>query len=52
MLWIYQNCENNYSAFKCSCALSCCCYVMKKYVEENKLQDRVIVPNDGEILKL
>ena len=25
---------------------------MKKYVEENKLQDRVIVPNDGEILKL
>ena len=26
--------------------------VMKKYVEENKLEDRVIVPNDGEILKL
>ena len=26
--------------------------VMKKYVEDNKLQDRVIVPNDGEILKL
>jgi L-ascorbate metabolism protein UlaG (beta-lactamase superfamily) len=26
--------------------------VMKKYVKENKLEDRVIVPNDGEILKL
>ena len=26
--------------------------MMKKFVEENKLQDRVIVPNDGEILKL
>lgn len=25
---------------------------MKKFVEENKLQDRVIVPNNGEILKL
>ena len=24
---------------------------MKKFVEENKLQDRVIVPEDGEILK-
>ena len=26
--------------------------VMKKYVEDNKLEDRVFVPNDGEILKL
>ena len=26
--------------------------VMKKYVKENKLEDRVIVPNDGEILML
>ena len=26
--------------------------MMKKYVEENKLQDRVIVPTEGEILKL
>ncbi len=26
--------------------------VMKKHFEENKLVDRVIVPNDGEILKL
>ena len=24
---------------------------MKKFVEENKLQDRVFVPEDGEILK-
>jgi len=24
---------------------------MKKFVEENKLQDRVLVPTDGEILK-
>jgi len=34
--------------------IHCICTIekMKKFVEENKLQDRVIVPNDGEILKL
>ena len=34
--------------------IHCVCTIekMKKFVEENKLQDRVIVPNDGEILKL
>ena len=32
----------------------CICTIdmMKKYVEENKLQDRVIVQTDGEILKI
>ena len=32
----------------------CLCTIdmMKKYVEENKLQDRVLVPTDGEILKI
>ena len=32
---------------------NCLCSIdmMKKYVEENKLQDRVLVPTDGEILK-
>ena len=32
----------------------CICTIdmMKKFVEENKLQDRVLVPTDGEILKI
>ena len=34
------------------CHCICTIEKMKKFVEENKLQDRVIVPNDGEILKL
>ena len=32
----------------CICTIS----KMKKYVKENKLQDRVLVPTDGEILKI
>ena len=30
----------------------CTIDMMKKYVEDNKLQDRVLVPKDGEILKI
>ena len=32
----------------------CLCTIdmMKKYVEDNKLQDRVLVPKDGEILTI
>ena len=37
-----------------NCFPHCICTIdmMKKFVEENKLQDRVLVPTDGEILKI
>ena len=34
------------------CHAVCTTEDMKKYVEENKLQDRVIVPKNGEKFKL
>ena len=35
----------------CFCHCQCTTEKMKKFAEENKLQDRVIVPCDGEIIK-
>ena len=51
---IYEMCkESKIIPVHMDCYCHCLCTIekMKKFVEENKLQDRVLVPCDGEILK-
>ena len=51
---IYEMCkESKIIPVHMDCYCHCLCAIekMKKFVEENKLQDRVLVPCDGEILK-
>ena len=51
---IYEMCKESKIIpvhMDCYCHCLCTTEKMKKFVEENKLQDRVLVPCDGEILK-